>query len=80
MFSDVVMSTYAFGPELRFPLAYVTRLLVSGGPRVPLLDVYGVSRGVQDAGLLALSGVSLLLLRLSARAPRGDRSSTDRRP
>jgi hypothetical protein len=63
MFSDVVMSTHAFGPELKAPLTYVVRLLLLHGPRVPLLDVYGVARGVQWAVLLALVVAAVLILR-----------------
>jgi len=62
MFSDVVMSTSAFGPELRSPLAYVMRLLLLRGPRVPMLDVYGVAPAAQWAVLLALAAASALML------------------
>ena len=58
MFSDVVLSTYAFGPDLEFPLAYVCRLLLAHGPRVPLLAAYGTPGWFQAtlvAGLVALS-------------------------
>jgi hypothetical protein len=68
MFSDVVMSTYALGPELRAPLAYVFRLLLRHGPRVPLLDVYGVAPAIQWTvllGMVVLSG--LVGLRLTGR-------------
>jgi hypothetical protein len=68
MFSDVVMSPYALGPELRAPLAYVFTLLLRHGPRVPLLDVYGAGPAVQWTvllGMVVLSG--LVALRLTGR-------------
>jgi hypothetical protein len=58
MFSDVVLSTYAFGPDLEFPLPYAFRLLLAHGPRVPLLAAYGAPGWIQAAlvaGLLAFS-------------------------
>jgi hypothetical protein len=62
MFSDVVMSTYALGPQLRSPLAYVFELLLLRGPRVPLLDSYGVDPAVQWAVLLALVLLSVTVV------------------
>jgi len=67
MFSDVVMSTYAFGPELRAPLVYVTRLLLGHGPRVPLLDAYGVAGAVQWAVLTALAALAVFAARRLGR-------------
>ena len=63
MYSDVVLSTYAFGPELEFPLAHVARLVAGAGPRVPLLDVYGVPAAVQAAVLAALLAATAVVLR-----------------
>jgi len=63
MFGDMVMSTYAFGPEMRAPLAYVLKRLWLGGPRVPLLDVYDVAPAVQWSLLLALAVLTAALLR-----------------
>jgi hypothetical protein len=63
MFGDAVMSAYAFGPEMRAPLAYVLKLLWLGGPRVPLLDVYDVAAAVQWSVLLALATLTALVLR-----------------
>jgi hypothetical protein len=65
MFSDVVLSTYAFGPDLEFPLAYVGRLLLAHGPRVPLLAAYGAPGWIQAAllaGVVAVSAMSLYRL------------------
>jgi len=62
MFSHVMMSTAAFGPELALPLVYVSRLLVHLGPRVTLLDGYGVAPVVQWAVLLAVATLSIMLL------------------
>jgi hypothetical protein len=73
MFSDVVMSTYALGPELQAPLAYTFDLLRARGPRVPLLDAYHVSAPVQWAVLVALGALSGFLLRRPWRSqPRVD--------
>jgi hypothetical protein len=63
MFSDVVMSTYALGPELRSPPRYVLALLRDHGPRVPLLDGYGAAPAAQWIVLLALAVLSAVLLR-----------------
>jgi len=63
MFGDMAMSAYAFGPEMRAPLAYVLKRLWVGGPRVPLLDVYDVARSVQWSLLLALAVLTAVLLR-----------------
>jgi hypothetical protein len=67
MFSDVVMSTHALGPELRSPLVYVLELLRLHGPRVPLLDSYGVAPAVQWVVLTALAGLSVTVLRVELR-------------
>jgi hypothetical protein len=63
MFADVIAETNAFGPELRHPPLYVLGLLAGSGPRVPLLDVYGVGPVVQTLVVLALAAVSAALLR-----------------
>lgn len=63
MFGDLVMSAYAFGPEMRAPLVYVLKRLWLGGPRVPLLDVYDVAPPVQWSLLLALAVLTAVLLR-----------------
>ena len=62
-----MMSTNAFGPELRSPLVYVLRLLLAHGPRVPLLDVYGVARAVQWALLASLAALAILARRKLGR-------------
>jgi len=62
MFGDVMMSAYAFGPEMRAPLAYVLKLLWLGGPRVPLLDAYEVAAPVQWLPLLALAALTAVVL------------------
>jgi hypothetical protein len=74
MFSDVVMSTYALGPELASPLQYVWRLLLERGPRVPLLDVYGAAPAVQWAVLLALATFSAAVLRKELVSPATSRT------
>lgn len=68
MFGDVVMSAYAFGPEMRAPLAYVLKRLWLGGPRVPLLDVYDVAPLVQWSALLALAALTVVVWRREIRA------------
>lgn len=67
MFGDAVMSAYALGPEMRAPLAYVLKRLWLGGPRVPLLDVYGVAAPVQWLVLVALATLSAVVLRRELR-------------
>jgi hypothetical protein len=62
MFSDVMMSTFAFGPEMDRPLAHALRLLRAEGPRVPLLDCYGVPGVMQAALVGALAVVSVFVL------------------
>jgi len=62
MYSQVMMSTFVFSPELEDPLAYAASLLVRLGPRVSLLDAYGVSPLGQSGVLLALLLVSAALL------------------
>ncbi len=71
MYSQRLMSTFAFSPELENPLAYVTHLLVRLGPRVSLLDAYGVSRLLQSGVLLALILISGALLARASRADLG---------
>jgi hypothetical protein len=63
MFSHLIMSTNAFGAELRYPLPYAIGLLLRRGPRIPLLDGYGVHPVVQILAFLILVGVSIVLLR-----------------
>ena len=67
MFADVLMSTYAFAPEMRAPLAYVLKRLWHGGPRVPLLDVYHVAAPAQWLPLLALATLTAVVLRRELR-------------
>ena len=67
MFGDVAMFAYAFGPEMRSPLAFVLKRLWLGGPRVPLLDVYDVARPVQWSALLALMTVTAVVWRREIR-------------
>jgi len=69
MFSDVVLSTYAFGPDLEFPLAYVLRLFLAHGPRVPLLAAYGAPGWTQAALLAGLVAFSVCALRRFHRQP-----------
>ena len=70
MFSHVMMASQAFGPELAFPLAYASKLLVGLGPRVTILDGYGASPVVQGAVLLAVVALSVLLLQTHLRQTR----------
>jgi hypothetical protein len=67
MFGDVAMFAYAFGPEMRSPLAYVLKRLWLEGPRVPLLDVYDVARPVQWLALLALMTLTAVVGRREIR-------------
>jgi hypothetical protein len=77
MFSDVVMSTSAFAPHMRAPLAYVVKLVLLRGPRVPLLEAYGVAPAVQWAVLLALAALSLLVVpTLRQGGARSERTKT----
>ena len=69
MFGDMLMSAYAFAPDMRTPLAYVLRRLWLGGPRVPLLDVYGVAPAAQWSLLLALAVLTALVLRRELSEP-----------
>jgi hypothetical protein len=71
MFSDVMLSTYALGPELRAPLAFVLGLARLHGPRVPMLDSHGVAPPVQWAVVLALAVFSLVVLWCEVRRGRG---------
>ncbi len=71
MYSHRIMSTPAFGPELLFPLRYAFRLLIEHGPRVPILDAYGVGPIVQGAVILALVLYSMAVVRgMLEEAPR----------
>jgi len=71
MFGHRIMSTPAFGPDLRFPLRYAFRLFIEQGPRLPILDVYGVAPLIQAAVILALILFSLAALReILEEAPR----------
>ena len=71
MFSDVMLSTNAFGPELEFPPAYAVSLLAARGPRVPLLASYGVPPLVQVAVLAALTALTVALWRAGRADDRG---------
>jgi hypothetical protein len=73
MFSDVILSTYAFGEELRYPIRYALRLLAETGPRSPLLAAYGIEPRAQAVLVfgLALATVVVVGARLSLE-PRGD--------
>ncbi len=62
MFSDVILSTYAFGQELRYPIRYALRLFAEGGPRVPVLAAYGVDPRAQAAIVLSLVLATLLVV------------------
>ena len=67
MFSDVMMSTYALGPELRSPLAFVLGLTRAHGPRVPLLASHGVGPPVQWTVVIVLAALTLVVVRREAR-------------
>jgi hypothetical protein len=62
MFSDVIMSTYAFGQELRYPILYAFRLLLEQGPRSPLLGAYGVDPRAQTVFVLGLLLATLVVV------------------
>ena len=70
MFSDVLMSTNAFGRDLEFPLAHALRLLHAQGPRVPLLASYGVAGWIQTALLASLVVLSAACAAKEIRRPR----------
>jgi len=77
MFSDVLMSTYAFGQELRYPIRYALQLVASLGPRSPLLDAYGagpLAQAVLVLGL-ALATIVVVVARVSVD-PREDGRGT----
>jgi hypothetical protein len=79
MFSDVMLSTNAFGPELEFPSWYAVSLLAARGPRVPLLASYGAPLLVQIAILAALAALTVALWRAVGPRPAGhavDRGAT----
>lgn len=84
MFSDVILSTYAFGEELRYPIRYAFRLLARDGLRFPLLDAYGVDPVAQATFVvgLALATIVVLVAHVSVK-PRGavvdDRPNPPRR-
>jgi multisubunit Na+/H+ antiporter MnhC subunit len=69
MYSHTIMSTFAFGDELRHPLAYAYALLLERGPRITLLDRQGVDPLVQALVLVALLVISSVLLRRILRDP-----------
>jgi len=73
MFSDVIMSTYAFGPDLRYPIHYAFRLLAERGPRAPLLDACGADPRAQAAIVfgLVMATIVVVVVRVS-REPRPD--------
>jgi hypothetical protein len=70
MFSDVMLSTYAFGQELRYPIRYALSLLAERGPRAPLLDAYQVDPETQ-----AVLVVTLLIATIVVAAARGSSES-----
>ena len=59
MFSDVLMSACAFGPEMDRPLAHALALLRAEGPRIPLLDSHGVPAAAQAALLAGLAAATV---------------------
>jgi len=67
MFGPRIMSTPAFGPDLRFPLRYAFRLFIGQGPRIPILDGYGVDPLIQAAVILVLVLFSMVALRETLR-------------
>jgi hypothetical protein len=72
MFSDVMMSTNALGPELKTPIAYVGSLVRLQGPRVPLLASHGVAAPVQWVVVLALAALTSFVFWRELRGrPRG---------
>jgi len=54
MFSDVMMSTYAFGQELQYPIRYAVRLIAATGPRAPLLAAHGADPQTQAVLVVTL--------------------------
>jgi len=62
MLSQTTMSTFVFDPELGSPITHLAGLLLRLGPRVPLLDAYGVSPALQVVVVLALLAASAALL------------------
>jgi hypothetical protein len=70
MFSDVLMSTFAFGPEMERPLAHALGLLRAEGPRVPLLDGYRVPGALQAALLAGLAVASVMSMAPARARPR----------
>jgi hypothetical protein len=62
MFSDVILSTYAFGQELRYPILYAFRLFAEGGPRSPLLGAYGVDPRAQAVLVVGLLLATLIVV------------------
>jgi hypothetical protein len=73
MYSDVIMSTYAFGQELRCPILYAFRLFAESGPRAPLLGSYGVDPRAQAAIVLGLLLATLVVVGVRVRRePRRD--------
>jgi len=72
MFSDVIMSTYAFGQELRYPIRYAFRLVAEEGPRSPLLGAYGVDPRAQAALVLGLLFATLVVVVVRVRLERGN--------
>ena len=72
MYSDVIMSTYAFGEELRYPILYAFRLFAEGGPRSPLLGAYGVDPGAQAVMVLGLLLATLVVVIVRVRFEPGE--------
>jgi len=71
MFSDVIMSTYAFGPDLRYPIGYAFRLLAERGPRAPLLDAYGVDPRAQAAIVVGLALATIVVVVVRVKQYKG---------
>ncbi len=62
LFARSLMSSFAFGSELRFPPGHVLKLLITEGPRITILDAYGAPMLVQAVVLVALVSLSAFLI------------------
>jgi hypothetical protein len=80
MFSQVIMSAFAFGPELDSPLTYVLSLLFRSGPRLSLLDAYGVSPIAQGGAFGLLVAISAWILMSAVRTPGAPGGASGRPP
>ncbi len=69
IFARSLMSSFAFGSELRFPPGHVLQLLFTEGPRITILDAYGAPLPTQVLLLVTLLTVSAFLLRTSLKPP-----------